>query len=200
MQIHRLAAELPAADGLQAVVVTSANAVAALPSCYRSVPLLAVGEATAHRAREAEHNNVLSADGDAAALVALAARHCSPCGAPLLLAVGRRQGAALEASLKRCGFQVERREVYAAEPVPVLPAAARRALCDEELRAALFFSAETARTFVDLVCQDGLAGRLHDIEALALAREVADALAPLRWRGVRAALRPNQEELLALLQ
>lgn len=200
LTIRPLPADLPEPAGLQAILVSSGSAVDALPPSFRRLPLLAVGDATAERARRAGYAPVDSASGNAASLANLVARRCDRRGAPLLMAVGRAQGAGLESALLQVGFRVERREVYTAEPTELLPDAAQRALAAQELRAALFFSAETARAFVGLVRNAQLDDQLHDVDALAISNGAAEALAPLRWRRVRAALHPNQDELLALLQ
>lgn len=200
LRVQSLAAALPAADAMQALLVTSGNAVDALPERYRQLPLLAVGGASAARARHAGFSSVLSADGDAAALAELATRACQPAGRPLLLAAGHGQGAGLARLLRQRGFRVELRAVYRADPAPELPEAARAALAAGGLDAALFFSAETARVFARLVRAAGLVGTVAGVEALALASSIADAVSGLPWRGVRVALNPNQDELLALLR
>ena len=198
--VRPLAPALPAADALQAVLATSGNAVRALPANLHQLPLLAVGQATALEARRAGFVRVRIADGDAAALAGLTERCCEPAGRPLLLAAGENQGGGLAAALRRRGFAVELRAVYRAEAVAELPPPARAALAAGGLRAALFFSAETARVFVRLVLAAGLGEAVRSVAALALAAPVADALAGLPWRGVRVALSPNQDELLALLR
>src|SRR6185437_4696366 len=100
--------------------------------------------------------------------------------------------------LRRRGFEVIHREVYAATPASALPPVAAEALRGETLRAALFFSAETARAFVTLVGAAGLAPRVADVEALAIGRPACVALEALPWRAIRVAARPTQDELLAL--
>jgi uroporphyrinogen-III synthase len=197
--IRPVLAELPAPEQVQAILVTSGNAADALPPSYRQLPLLAVGDASAARAGRAGQRVVHSAHGDAKDLAALAARLSDPGGPPLLLASGRGQGAALAAELTRRGFSVLHRVVYEVVPAATLPATAHRALEAGQLCAALFFSADTAGVFVRLVQDAALATRLGDVDALAISAATASALAPLRWRRVRAALQPNQDALLALL-
>lgn len=197
--IRPAVAELPAPDQVQAVLITSGSAVDALPPSHRDLPLLAVGDATAARARRAGQRVVHSASGDAQALVTLAARLCEPGGKPLLLASGAGQGTAVAAALKRLGFSVRHRTVYDVVPVPALLPAVRRTLATEQVRAALFFSADTARVFVRLIRESQVAPRLAAVDALAISAATATALAPLPWRRVRAALHPNQDALLALL-
>jgi uroporphyrinogen-III synthase len=73
LEIRILDFALPPAGTLQAIVAASGNAVAALPGSHHHLPLLAVGNATAARARAAGFDRVASADGDAVALATLAA-------------------------------------------------------------------------------------------------------------------------------
>lgn len=181
---------------VQALLVTSGHAVDVLsPS---DMPLLAVGDATAARARARGFRHVESAGGDAAALTSLITLRCDPKAGPLLLASGRGQGRELAAALRSHGFRVLRRSVYAASPVRRLPATALSALQQRRLRAALFLSAETARCFVRVLPED-LRPALDGVEALAIGEAAAAALHGLPWRRIRAAPHPTLDDLLALL-
>ena len=200
LEIRLARPHLPPPSRLQAVLVTSGNAVAALPDSYRDVPLLAVGDATASRARDAGFGRVLSADGDARALAGLTARACQASGLPLLVASARRQGDELAADLRRRGFRVMRRVVYAAVPVASLPEPARDALAAGTVRAALFFSAETARHGVRLLRRARLHAALGQVDALAIGQPAAVALQGLHWRRIRVATQPTQDAMLALLR
>jgi len=182
---------------VDAVLVTSRNAIPALPAAYRSATLLAVGKATAARAVAAGFSNVLDADGDASDLAALAGRTLRP-GAEVLLAHARGQGGKLAASLREAGFLVHQRRAYAAWPVARLPEAARAAVAGDGLAAALFLSAETARAFVRLL-PDPLLPHLAGVDALTIGRPAAEALSPLPWRRVRVSVRPTLDHILALL-
>ena len=144
-------ATLPPSARLQAIVATSRNAIPALPASHRHLPLFAVGAATARQARAAGFQQVTSADADAEALAALLAQACDPLAEPLLLATGQDQGKALAANLRTRGFRVVRRVVYAAVPATILPEPIHRAFAAGTLSAALFFSAETAKTCVRLL-------------------------------------------------
>ena len=200
LAINPLSTPLPPSGQVQAILVTSSNAIPALPASHRHLRLFAVGDATAQRARSAGFEHVTSADGDAAALAVLVARTVAPNAGPLLLATGRLQGNALSAELRGRGFAVVRRVVYAAEPVPSLPAAADAALSAGALHAAMFFSAETAGTFVHLLQATPLHEAVRTVDALAIGKPAAVALEALPWRHVRVAARPNQDAMLALLR
>ena len=199
LAIRPLAVRLPAGDRLQAVLLTSANALPALGAAFHGVRLLAVGDATAARARAAGFTDVASAGADAAALARLVARHCTPKGGALLLPTARREGMALARRLRDAGFAVQRRAVYAAEPQGKFPDAANAALAQGTVAAVLFFSPSTARGFVRLARPALLEGCLCAVDALALSPAVAVPLARLPWRRIRVAARPDQEALLTLL-
>ncbi|HEY7580772.1 MAG TPA: uroporphyrinogen-III synthase [Acetobacteraceae bacterium] len=191
---------LPPPERVQAILVTSGNAIPSLPPSYRHLPLLAVGEATAARGRAAGFTQVNSADGDARALAALAVRSCDPQADPLLVVSGRGQGQGLAAALREGGFRVVRRTVYAAVPVGALPDEARHAVHTGSVEAVLLFSAETARQCVRLLRAARLRDAARSIEALAISQPTAMALRALPWRRIRVADRPNQDALLAMLQ
>ncbi len=182
---------------LQAILVTSANAVPALGAFDRTTMLLAVGDATADHARRAGFSNVHSAGRDAEALVVLAARLCHPGRGPLFLASGAGQGLALAATLRAAGFDLRRGVAYGTRAATVLPQVAIDALEGTRLRHAMFFSAATARAFV--ACMVSRAGQLGGMEALAISSQTAVALNPLPWLRIRVASHPNQDELVALL-
>ena len=200
LTVHPLRGPLPPTPGLQAVLITSGNALDALPDAHRCLPLLAVGAATAGRARRAGFADVREAGGDATALAELAAATFWPRDGALLLATGRGQGDTLLADLRARGFRVLRRAVYATQKVRHLPPGAGEALADGVLRAALFFSADTARAFIDAVLPSAARTQLQAVEAIAIADAAAAALSCLPWKRVRVAVRPTQEDMLALLQ
>jgi len=199
LTIRALPTRLPDPARVQAILAASGNAIAGLPENFRTLPLLAVGAATAARARAAGFTSVTSAEGDAAALAALTAAQCRPQAGPLLLVAGRDQGKDLAASLRAQKFRVLRRVVYTTEPVRALPEAAIAALRAEKISAALFFSAATAHVFVRLATNAGLARHLTGVDAISIGQPAAVALKALPWRRIRVAARPNQDAMLAML-
>lgn len=185
--------------GIGATLLTSRNAVAGCPASCHGRPAFAVGDATAACAAAAGFQQVRTAAGDAAALARLVAGARSPADGSLFLPVGRGQGHALAASLRRQGFRVLRRVVYEALGVAALPAAAEAHLRRRQVAVALFFSADTARHFVRLVRSAGLDDSLHDVDAVSISEPPTMALRLLPWRRIRVAAKPNQDAMLALL-
>jgi uroporphyrinogen-III synthase len=195
-----LDAALPAREDIAAVLITSGSAVAALPSAYHDLPLLTVGDATAARARAAGFQQVISAQGDATDLAVLASQQLRPDAGTVLLAVGQFQANALADDLRAAGFRVLRRVVYSTIPARILAPAAAAALRAGAVRAALFFSAETARHFVQLVQRARVGPTVRSVEAISIGQPAAVALGRLPWRRISVAARPNQDEMLALLR
>ncbi len=194
LRIRTLTPDLP--RKVQAVLVTSGNAVdgvAAWP-----VPIFAVGDATAARARAAGFTDVRSASGDATALVARASQDLDPRGAPLLLLSGARQGQAAAGLLRKAGFRVLRRVTYAASAVSRFPPQAAVALGENTMHAAIFLSAETASAFVRLFPSSAI-HQVQGVLGLAIGNAAADALKPLPWRRILIASTPNLDGVLALL-
>ena len=199
LAIAPLRATLPPTTALQAVLVTSANALPALDANLHHVKLLAVGDATATRARAAGFRQVVSAAGNAMDLARLVRRECDPGAGALLLPTASGEGKQLAAALRDAGFTVLCHDVYAAVPVAALPAGAAIALGDGVVCAALFYSAAAARTFARLAASAVPRLALGGVDALAIAAAVAVPLAPLPWRCIRVASHPNQDALLNLL-
>jgi uroporphyrinogen-III synthase len=199
LEVRQVQANLPDPGAVQAVLVTSANAIPGLPDAYRGRPLLSVGTASAAAARRRGFTRVVSADGDATDLASLARTRCDPDGKPLLLASGQGQGATLATALRQHGFTIQHEAVYAAGAVQSLPQALLTGWAEGTIGSAMFFSAETARAFVRLIAAAGITEGASAIEALAIAPATAAALAPLPWRQVRVAVRPDQDAMLTLL-
>nr|WP_255643166.1 uroporphyrinogen-III synthase [Acidocella sp. KAb 2-4] len=175
-----------------ALVITSGQAVPALPAALHHVPAFCVGDATAAKLREAGFTRVESARGNADDLFRLiAARHVPGLH---LLAVGERHGLALAARLREAGIKVLRRKVYTVTPTRRLPETVAAALAGGDIVGALFYSAETARAFARLN-PPGTAA----ITAYALSKTVAEALQDLPWAQIRAAVAPTEADLMALL-
>jgi len=175
-----------------ALVITSGQAVPALPATLHHVPAFCVGDATATKMRQAGFTRVESASGNADDLARLVvARHLPGLH---LLAVGERQGLTLARKLREAGIPVLRRKVYAVTPARHLPEPVATALEAGEISGALFYSAETARAFARLN-PPGTAG----VTAYALSETVAAALQDLPWARIRAAVVPTEADLMALL-
>ncbi len=200
LRVRSLSPAVPA--HAQAILLTSGQAARPLASAaphLLAVPLLAVGDRTAARAREAGFLQIGSAGGDANDLAALVAARCRPPDGPLLLACGASHGLPLCRTLRAAGFRVARRCLYAAQPVRRLPGPALEALNPAaRLDVALFFSRETATVFARLL-SPRLQPALVATRAAAISHSAAEPLLGLGWRLVEIASAPDAASLLSLL-
>ena len=189
-------------DGVQALLLTSANGARALPAsdAVRALPAFVVGAATAKAAHEAGLTAVTSAEGDVTALAQLVIDRLDPADGALMHIAASRVAGDLAGRLGRAGFAVRRAVIYEAVTAQALPPAARAALDGDDVDAVLLYSPRTAATFAALVGEAGLAETCRGIDALCLSRAVADAVGALPWHRVRIAPRPEQQALLALLE
>lgn len=171
LRIEPLARADPA--GAQAVLLTSANAAAQTRPA--AIPALCVGPATARAARAAGFSDVRSADGDAAALTALAVATLRPHDGPLVFARGAEVAGDVAGALRETGFHVIETVVYRAVPADAAPPDVDAALRCGRVAAAGFWSPRSAAAFAALArpWRDGLgataAAAISDAAAAPLA-------------------------------
>lgn len=175
-------------EGAQAIIFTSTNGVRAFPDARgaRDRIVLTVGDATAEAAREAGFNDVRSADGDVAALAALAKAALDPAKGKLVHIAGDHVAGDLGGELRAAGFTVERRLAYASVAAATLPDALK-----QPLDIVLFHSARAAETFVALGAPNA-----KGLTAGCLSATVAEAAGKTSWNRVVIAPRPREDDLL----
>ena len=185
--------------GVQALLATSANGVRAAADRLdrRDLTLFAVGAATARAARAAGFTDVVSADGDGAALVACVAAALDPSAGPLVHLSGQAVAGDPAGDLAARGFAVRREVVYEATAATALPGEAIATLQAGRIDLALFYSPRTAAVFVSLLRAAGLADACAAMVAGCLSPAVADALADLPLARRVIAPRPDEAALLA---
>lgn len=188
----------------QALLVTSANGARALErhrdaARFLSLPVFAVGEASAEAARVAGFARVESAGGDVAALAALVSRRLAPAAGPLLHVAGSVAAGDIKGDLGACGFSVRRVVFYEAVTPTSLPENARTELRAGRLDGILFYSPRTARTFARLIRDEGAESALTRVAAYCLSQAVADVLNGLPFAAVQVAKAPDQLSLLRLI-
>jgi uroporphyrinogen-III synthase len=201
MQVRFLTAASPDLAGVQAVLCTSANGVRALARVTdeRGLPIFAVGDATAFRARAEGFAAVESAGGAVADLVRLAVERLRPQDGLLLHVAGNVVAGDLVGCLQEHGFAIDRIVLYEAQPVAMLSEVTLGALRSGSINFALFFSPRTAAIFTRLASASAVAKCCAKITALSISAAADAALAGLPWLDRRTAETPNQPALLDLL-
>lgn len=191
----------PSLHGVQAVLVTSANGVRALTQRDppRSVPVFAVGAATAEAARNAGFTTVEAAGGDVDSLADLVRHRLMPAGGALLHVAGSVVAGDLGGALRPFGFTYRREVLYEARPVEGLSEAGESVLRHGGLHGVVLYSPRTARIFGEVVVKAALTDRCRGLTAFCLSTAVAKSAATLEWRRVATTARPDQPSMIALI-
>lgn len=199
-RIERLAPRLPDPDEVDAVVLTSANAVFSLQP-YRHLPVFAVGAATARAATVAGARSVTTAAGEWQSLARLlAGPDGPPPGARLLHLSGAEIRGDLAGAARAAGLSVERRVVYVARGEPWLDRRVFDLLQNAALDAVLFFSPAHATIWRRQVERAAVGDRLFSLLAVAASDAVAEPLRALSWRALRVAEAPEVARLIDRLE
>lgn len=197
--------EAPPIDthGVQALVLTSRNAVHALglhpqKQNLLALPVLAVGKSTAAAAREAGFSVALEGSAGGAELAALIAARFDPHAGPLLHISGEAIAFDLDEALAPSGFTIGRAIVYRSEAAAQLPSTVSDTLRQGKFDAVLLMSPRTAQAWCALVSAETLSAKAQLLTHLCLSPGVAAALQPLDPKRVEIAVKPNEEQMLAL--
>jgi uroporphyrinogen-III synthase len=182
----------------QAVLLTSANGARALAEAseQRGRPIFAVGDTTASTAEGVGFSDVLSAAGDAAALVELVKARLKPADGPLLHVSGREVASDLAEALQPAGFALKRFTLYDAREETALPEPARAALEARAIDIATFFSPRAASVFASMVEDAGLSGTLRSVTAVAISPAALAPVTGLPFKATIAAERPTRQAVL----
>jgi uroporphyrinogen-III synthase len=188
-----------------ALIATSAAALRAMadhPARPRltSLPLFAVGAATAAAAREAGFKKIAVAEGDAVSLSALildsVRRRRLKKSTPFGYLAGAHLSCDLATVLGGHGLRVTTHTVYRMAALPVLPEAAHAAFAADGIEAVLHYSRRSAAAFIEAARAAGV-----EIAALALpqcciSKAVADVLHEAGAQRIAVAHTPDEPALL----
>ena len=195
--------QMPSCEGVDAVAVTSANALRHAPpgliAGFRHKTCFAVGGETAAAARKAGFTEVVVGTGDAAGLVPIILG-ALPAGAHVLHLCGRVRVGGLEAGLRRGGMAITELEIYDAPAIPYAPETILVQLGSEPLRAALVHSAKAASRLAELVAWPQVAPLFAETLYFCLSSRIGAALAGISQKRIFCAAAPEEAELLALLR
>ncbi|MBL6959262.1 MAG: uroporphyrinogen-III synthase [Rhodospirillales bacterium] len=185
-------------DGVQALLITSANGIRAFARAHaeRSLPVCAVGDASARAARDLGFEHVSSAAGDVETLAAMVVKDLDTSGGELLHIAGSHRAGDLAGMLAQAGFGSRRVVLYEARAEETIGPKAAAALKSGMLNGVLLFSPRTAALFCRLATDAGLAEQCRTVTACCLSTAVADEAALLPWAGIVVAETPDSQALL----
>ena len=190
---------------VQALLVTSANGLRALGaradfSVWQTVPIYAVGPTTAGMARDLGFDQVVEAQGDVVSLAALAIDALDPDAGPVIHVSGTVTAGDLRGTLERAGLWVETAVLYEAKAADALAPETAAALAAGEIDGVLLYSRRSAEIFVELCKKATPSPDIEQTHAFCLSGNAAAPLQSLSLASIQVALRPNETELLALIE
>jgi uroporphyrinogen-III synthase len=195
LRVEPLPFPVPDTGKYDGLVFTSTNGVRLSPSGFDpDLSVYCVGKKTATEAKTRGFTNVISADGDAAALSALLREKAH--NKRLLHIHGRHVAGG---GLKGPGH-IEDLIVYQTTRVLNLSPACIRALKEKKIQAVTFFSARTARTFINLIQKHELFETLGAIKLLSISDSVLQSVRAYRWAGTYTSETPDAGGMLNLIR
>jgi uroporphyrinogen-III synthase len=202
MQVETVKAAL--ATNWGAVIVTSANAAAALASHPArdgliKLPLYAVGKRSADAARAIGFTDIVTAGGDLRDLLRIVSARRPDAKAPVLYVAGEDRSGDLIGDLAVRGIAAELAVVYRAVAAP-FSAALVAALKAGEIDAVLHFSTRSAEIYLAGASEAGIAIQALDVRHLCLSAQIAEPLKAAGAANVAVAARPDEAALIALVE
>jgi len=183
----------------QAIAVTSANALTALAGSgisekLMTVPVFAVGPASATLADELGFADIRQAKGDMIALQRLMKQDLKPEAGPILYLTGKVRSGDLAADLRSHGFDVDRIELYEAVATTQFPPHAAEAIRSGKADAVMLYSARTADIWLQLVKQSELQAETAKLTHLCLSQAVAEKIRSGLGRNVSIVVSGNPDD------
>ena len=181
----------------QAIAVTSANGIRALPEGHglQKFRMLTVGPQSL-KAAVAAGFKAEAHGGDVNGLAAFIRASLGPEAGPVLYLSGAETAGDLEGQLKSAGFDCHRAVLYDAVPAESLGAAAKP-LESGEIDAVLLYSPRSARIWLALAGAAGLVAQASHLRNFCLSANVASVL-PEGWAKLTPQT-PDEQAMLALL-
>ena len=201
MTRQTLAAHLPPPEGFAALALSSTNALRALSDMVsldplRDKPVFAVGDRTAHEARQLGFTDVTAADGTLDTL-ATAIALARPDG-PVFYPAGRHLSGDLAHALAPHGLMVVTVPVYEMVAQSDLDQDIASGLASGRFGAVLCYSRRTAEIFCDLASDLIAPADRRNLPFLCLSENVAAPLLAHHFSRVLLADHPSEDAMLAL--
>jgi uroporphyrinogen-III synthase len=201
MSRQTLHAHLPSPQGFAATALTSTNALRALDETGQLAPFLdkpvfAVGDRTAHEARQLGFSDVAAADGTLESLITCLAR--ARLEGPIFYPCGKHLSGDLAHALAPQGLMVVTVPVYEMVAETELPPLLAQLLAEGDFGATLLYSRRTAEIFCALAADRLAPEQRRSFPMLCLSENVAGPLLKHHFSRVLLADHPSEEAMMAL--
>jgi uroporphyrinogen-III synthase len=187
------------------VIATSRNGLRALARRaelleLRSLPLFAVGRATANEARRLRFEHIVVGPGTASDLVPMVAAALDPAAGLVLHLAGDVVAGDIAGELEQQGFRVDQPVVYRLVPAQELSPAVVQGLRAKSFDGVILMSPRTADVWVRLVVAADLQERVRTLTHYCLSAAVAARLRRLNNPPIAVPDMPSLEEMLDLIR
>jgi len=195
----------PEVKEIQAIMITSANALTALDKgSYDTdgllgLPCFCVGPRTAERAAQFGFRRTYYSTSDGQALAELITKTLPKKDKAILHIAGRDVDSKGQEDLTAAGFSVSLWPIYEAIPAMQLSPHIITKLKGREIDAVLLYSARTAETFLKLLQHHKLTHVCADLVAVGLSAAITDLLAQQMWKKSLTAASPSETSVLECL-
>lgn len=191
--------------GIQALIATSRNGVRALmrnPACnaLTAKPVFAVGAATANCCGRAGFQTIYTGKGTAPELIPLISAECNAEAGPILHLAGEVLAADIKTPLEKQGFGVLAPVIYRSIPANRLSESVKLDLANDRFDGVILMSPRSAQIFQGFILCEKLTGAIRQLLLFCLSEAVAASLSALGEVRTRIAVKPELEDLLALIQ
>ena len=202
LSIEVIKTKPPNLEGVQALLLTSANGVRAFAnlSKERKIPIYAVGDASAFAAHKVGFENIESAGGDVKTLADLVCKKLNFKNGSLLHIAGSKMAGDLAGDLSQKGFNYRRLQLYHAKAVNDLTRECITAIKDSLVGGVVLYSPRTAKIFINMLTKANLADFSKRLCAFCLSEAVATQIAKYNWKMIMIAKRPDQASLISSIK
>lgn len=183
-----------------AFVVTSANA--AIQLCMRdeidlSLPVYAVGPATAAPLINAGFINVHIGEGDAEGLIPIILKRQTRSQGVITYLSGQNVTEDIADTLQKYDYQARRVIAYKASPIQRLPDTTQALFKQGNIGIVVFMSYRTALHFTQLIEDAGLSNQLRHINAICMSEQVVTGLNTQDWQDIYVPQAPSLPAIYA---
>jgi len=201
MTRQTLPAHLPPPEGFAAIALTSSNALRALSDLgatagLQDKPVFAVGDRTAHEARQLGFSQVSAADGTLESLATTIA--LARLDGPVFYPAGKHLSGDLAHALAPHGLMVVTVPVYEMVAETSLPPQIAGQLTAGSFDAVLFYSRRTAEIFCTLAAPVTAEAVRRQLPVICLSENVATPLIEKHFSRVLLADHPSEEAMMSI--
>lgn len=202
LNIQPCAYDTTAFNNSAAFVVTSANGALHLGmgnEINLSLPIYAVGPATAAPLINAGFSNIHIAEGDAESLIPIILEKQAPSQGIVTYLSGENVTEDIADTLKKHGYQTKRVIAYKAKPIPRLSQTTQKLFQQAKVDVVIFMSYRTALHFTRLIEDGGLSSHLCNIQAVCMSQQVATGLHSAHWQDIHISDKPSLPAIYSII-